>query len=162
MAAAPRRTNPDADAALALLRQERQGVLCTLHTRHDGWPFGSIVPYALLPTGDPVVLLSAIAEHTKNLLSDPRCCLFVHDTESEGDAQSLPRAALLCRAERLEGPAATQAAQAYAERLPAARSMAAPDSLVLALRTERVRWIAGFGSMGWLDRDAWQSRSAPP
>jgi hypothetical protein len=23
------------------------------------------------------------------------------------------------------------------------------------LRVERVRWIAGFGEMGWLDRDAW-------
>lgn len=159
MADHPRRTNPDADSALTLLRQERHGVLCTLHTRHAGWPFGSIVPYAVLPTGDPVVLLSAIAEHTKNLLAEPRCCLFVHDTSAEGDVQALPRAALLCRAEALEGPAAAQAAQVYAERFPRARSMAAPDSLVLALRTQHVRWIAGFGSMGWLDRDAWQTRA---
>lgn len=159
MAESPRRTNPDADSAMALLRSRRHGVLCTAHARHAGWPFGSIVPYAVLPGGDPVVMLSAIAEHTRNLLAEPRCCLFVHEEAPGGDVQSLPRAALLCRAERLEGDAADAAAQVFLDRFPEARASLAPDSLVLALRTEHVRWIAGFGSMGWLDRDAWRTRA---
>ncbi len=154
MSTSPGRPNPAAGAVMALLAGERHGVLCTAHARHEGWPFGSIVPFALLASGDPVVLLSSIAEHTKNLLTEPRGTLFVHDTKSGGDPQALPRAALLFRARVLEGPAAEAAFDAYLARFPNARATMAHDSLVIALEVVRVRWIAGFGSMGWIDRES--------
>ncbi len=155
MAKTPHKHNPDADAARALLEERRHGVLCTAHARNDGWPFGSIVPYALLPDGDPVVLLSAIAEHSRNLAAEPRACLFVHADVPGADVQSAPRVALLVRDTLPEGPAAAAAAEVYFARFPEARATVAPDSAVHVLHVEKVRWIAGFGSMGWIERASW-------
>ena len=56
----------------------------TLHAGLDGWPFGSIVPYAVSPSGDPVVFLSDIAEHTKNLEQDARAAGGRVDSEPNG------------------------------------------------------------------------------
>src|SRR5262245_2751000 len=115
------KTPPPADEArdaLALVLRERHGVLSTAHAREGGWPFGSIVPYAVLPEGDPVVWLSAIAEHTRNLAAEPRCSLLVNDSTRLDDVQAAPRVALLARAEVLSGRAATAAADAYRARFP--------------------------------------------
>jgi putative heme iron utilization protein len=140
----------------ALVAKERHGLLSTAHSAHDGWPFGSIAPYALTLEGDPVVLLSTIAEHTKNLMLDPRASLFVADATGHDDPLAWPRATLLCRAETPDGPAALAARAAYEDRFPDAQErLAAHDFVLHVLRVERVRWIAGFGEMGWLDRAKW-------
>ena len=65
------------DTMRALVEAQRHGVLCTAHTGLGGWPFGSVVPYVLDPHGDPLVFLSDLAEHTRNLQADPRASLLV-------------------------------------------------------------------------------------
>ena len=158
-----RTPEPDDDAmsARALVQSERHGVLSTAHAREGGWPFGSIVPYAVLPEGDPVIWLSAIAEHTKNLAAEPRCCLLVNDSTRLDDVQAAPRVALLARAAVLEGAGAAAAEEAYRARFPDSGAMgSAHDFAFHLLRVEKVRWIAGFGSMGWLARAEWTTTAA--
>jgi putative heme iron utilization protein len=151
------------DEARALLEREGSGVLCTVHRERGGWPFGSIVPYAVLPSGDPVVWLSHVAEHTHNLEADPRACLFVADSAAREDPQAGARLSLLVRAERPEGDAEREAGAAYAERFPrSARRSAVHGFAFHVLRVETVRWIAGFGSMRRIGRDAWSAPEVDP
>jgi putative heme iron utilization protein len=148
----------DAARSRALVAAERHGLLSTAHAGHGGWPFGSVAPYATTPDGDPVLLLSTIAEHTKNLTLDPRASLLVADPRARKDPLAGARVTLLCRAERPDGAPALVARTAYLDRFPDAEErFAAHDFVVHVLRVERVRWIAGFGSMGWLTRAQWQA-----
>ena len=66
--------------------------LCTLAAEAEiaGWPFGSLAPFALGGDGTPVVLLSELAQHTKNLRRDPRVALFVRDPLGAGLREAAP------------------------------------------------------------------------
>lgn len=146
----------DLAAARALLATERHGTLCTAHAAHGGWPFGSVVPYAVLANGDPVVLLAEIAEHSRNVAADPRVTLFVTDSRSADRPQAGARVALMARAEIASGADSSAAEAVYLDRFPEARGHFASHGFSFyALRVERVRWIAGFGSMGWIERGDW-------
>ena len=63
--------------ARTLLHSQRQGVLSTISLHRAGYPYGSLTPYALSSAGAPMILISALAAHTQNLLADPRASLFV-------------------------------------------------------------------------------------
>jgi heme iron utilization protein len=144
------------DGAAALVARERVGVLSTSHAGLDGWPFGTVVPYALTPDGDPLLLLSDVAEHTKNLRADPRASLLVRDPDPKADPQASARVTILARAVVLGGDEAGAAFAEYARRFPDAEGhLAAHGFAVHRLAVERVRWIAGFGRMGWIDRGSW-------
>src|SRR5512133_3725602 len=81
-------------AAIArdLLARQRIAVLATASARHGGHPFASLAPYALSAGGEPILLLSALAQHARNLAADPRASLFVHDpAASEADPRTAPR-----------------------------------------------------------------------
>ena len=76
---AAERKDPAA-AARRLLRAERQGALATLSLHKEGWPFVSVAPYAVSARGEPLLLLSALAQHTKNALADSRSSLLVQES----------------------------------------------------------------------------------
>jgi putative heme iron utilization protein len=147
----------DARSAMRrLLAQERCGVLSTLHKAHGGWPFGSLAPYALTAAHEPVFLFSTIAEHTHNLRADPRASLLVQDRDAGDDPLAGARITLLGRADAVAGGEREQALARYLARFPEAEGRAAAhDFAPFVLRVERVRWIAGFGSMGWFERAQW-------
>jgi putative heme iron utilization protein len=84
-------------AARALLAAESVGVLSTISVHRPGFPYGSVTPYALSARGAPVLLLSKLAAHTKNLLADPRASLFVGDRSAAEDPQAGARISLLGR-----------------------------------------------------------------
>jgi putative heme iron utilization protein len=134
------------DAVQALLAGQRSGVLSTLSARLDGWPFGSVVLYALNAEGEPLVQLSQLAEHTRNLAVDNRASLFVQAAGE--DPQASGRATLLGRVERSDDPA--HRAQ-YVARHPQTESyFGMSDFAVFVLRVEHVRYVGGFSEMGWV------------
>ena len=65
------------DDVQQLLRHSYQGVLSTHSVQLQGYPFGSVVPFCLDKQGRVVVLISDLAQHTKNLKQDSRCSLLV-------------------------------------------------------------------------------------
>jgi putative heme iron utilization protein len=158
------RAEPDDPVARmrALVRRERSGVLSSAHAEQDGWPFGSVTPYALTAEGDPVLLLSDLAEHTRNLRADSRASLLVQDPEGRDDPQAAGRVTLLGHAPPAQGAGAARAQEVYFARFPASRAhLSAHAFAVHVLRVEKVRWIAGFGTMGWLEREGWVDPLAP-
>jgi putative heme iron utilization protein len=139
----------------ALLQQERHAVLATLSSRRDGWPFASAVPYALDETGMPLLLLSELAEHTRNLRADPRASLLVLDSTASEDPQAGARVTFL-------GTLAPQiheaAARLYVSRHPHASGyLALGDFHVWKLEIDQARYVGGFGDMGWLEGLALQT-----
>ena len=73
----------DAEYARTLVASQRRGQLATLTA--DGFPFGSVVSYVDDAVGQPVVCISALAEHTINATRDPRASLLVATHVPDGD-----------------------------------------------------------------------------
>ena len=69
--------------AKSLLRRNRQGALATLMAG-TGDPYCSLVNVASHPDGSPILLISHLAVHTKNLLADDRVSLML-DERVSGD-----------------------------------------------------------------------------
>ena len=141
------------------LLSESKATLSTLASEHDvlGWPFGSLAVFALRADGTPVVLLSEIAQHTKNLRRDARVSLFVSDPHATGDPQASWRVSVLGRARALAQPddGLEEVHARYRERVPAAASyLGTHDFTYFAIEPVRVRAIGGFGAIRWLEPGA--------
>src|ERR1700690_1968613 len=71
-----------AGLARSLLRRSRQGALATL-VPGSGDPYCSLVNVASHPDGSPILLISRLALHTRNLLGDARISLML-DERADG------------------------------------------------------------------------------
>jgi putative heme iron utilization protein len=135
----------------ALLAGERSGVLATLSVRRAGWPFTSIAPYALTTSGEPILLLSDLAEHTHNVRADSRASLFVQDSASREEPQAGARLTLLGQIELLRDDETDGARARYLQRQPSASAlMEMQDFRLYVLHITEARFICGFGDMGWI------------
>jgi hypothetical protein len=136
------------EEARRFLRSHRSGVLSTLSASLPGYPFGSIVPFVLDADCRPVILISALAEHTKSLAGDPRAGLIVHGYEA--DVQAGLRLTLMGDAARIAGDGAAQSR--YVRYFPAAQDLLAlGDFSFWALDPKRLLFIRGFGRIHWID-----------
>src|SRR5881394_4679513 len=86
-----------AGLARGLLRRSRQGALATL-MNESGDPYCSLVNIASHPDGSPILLISRLALHTRNILADARVSLML-DERAEGDPLEGSRIMLMGRAE---------------------------------------------------------------
>src|SRR3954470_8198526 len=85
--------------ARALLRRSRQGALATL-APGSGDPYCSLVNVASHSNGSPILLISRLALHTRNILADPRVSLML-DERAAGDPLEGARIMLAGRAEEV-------------------------------------------------------------
>src|SRR3954466_14020206 len=84
--------------ARSLLRRSRQGALATLMLG-TGDPYCSLVNVATHPDGSPILLISRLARHTRNILGDSRLFLML-DERKQGDPLEGARIMLAGRAEQ--------------------------------------------------------------
>ncbi|BDG10481.1 HugZ family pyridoxamine 5'-phosphate oxidase [Anaeromyxobacter paludicola] len=140
-----------ARAVLRLLTQERTGVLATLSAREQGWPFGSLTPYALDGDGQPLFLMSGLAQHTRNVLADPRACLFVADAGARDDPQTGARAALLGRVAAVPEAELAPVKERYLARHPETEPyFELGDFRLYRLAVEKAHYVGGFAQAGWV------------
>ena len=129
------------------LRGRRRGVLATISKKLDGYPFGSLVPFVLDHNACPVILISRLAEHTRNVDADPRVSLLVHDPAD--DSQAAARLTLVGNAARVSTPGAIQTR--YLSYFPdAGRLLALGDFSFYRIEPFIVRFIGGFGAIAWI------------
>ena len=134
--------------ARQFVRAHGSSVLSTLSKRLGGFPFGSICPLVLDHGARPLILISTLAEHTKNLLADERASLIVHPCAD--DAQAAGRVTLVGRAHALEEKTALRTR--YLRYLPqAAQYFDMHDFRFFRLEIEAVRYIGGFGKIHWVE-----------
>lgn len=147
------------EPAITLLHICRYGTLATQSATLPGYPFATAVPYALDASHNPVLCISALAEHTKNLLAAPRVSLSVVQPGAE-DVQETARLTLVADAERIEPDEVLRAR--YLRYLPKTEELLALDFMFFRLRPKRVRYIGGVGRMGWVEEADWAALPALP
>ena len=141
--------------ARALLRQVDAGVLSTWSVAMPDFPFGSLAPFAMTREGRPLIYVSRIAEHTRNLTANPRCCLTAIEAPG-GNRQAQGRTSLLGEAHELPAAERDAAAQRYFAFFPEQRAYEQfHDFEFWRIEPVRVRWIGGFGEIHWIEPDEW-------
>ena len=89
-----------ASEARRFLRSTRHGILSTHSVRHAGYPFGSVAPFVPDHAGNPLILISTLAEHTRNISADHRVSLLAF--EGTDDLQANSRLTLVGEAEQTD------------------------------------------------------------
>lgn len=156
-------TPSHAEYARTLTSRVPTGSLCTISASEPaGYPYGSFVTFAL-DGGDPVFLISTLAEHTKNLLADSRASLLVAEP-GDGDPLARGRVTLLgpCTKITAEDDKA-RAREAYCKAHPdAAYYIEFRDFALFSLKVTAVRYIGGYGRMSWVKSDDWHHATPDP
>lgn len=123
--------------------------IASLGTLHDGEPFVSMVPFALLPRGpDFVIHVSALAAHTGDMLANSKASLLVIAPEGEG-VPPQARARITIQGEALQIPHAAaiypEARETYIRRFPDSAPMfELGDFSLFAIRARLCRFVGGF------------------
>jgi heme iron utilization protein len=138
------RANRDFDprkAAKKLIRERLTGALATL-LPSSGGPYCSLVNVATAHDGSPLLLISKLALHTKNLLADPRASLML-DERKEGDPLEGARVTLMGRVTPTDDP---KARSRYLARHPEAEQFAHfADFAICRMEIDSAHLVAGFG-----------------
>jgi putative heme iron utilization protein len=137
------------------------GVLSTTSLAVEGYPFGSVTPFVTTPEGRAVILVSSLAQHTKNMQADPRVCLTALEGKP-GDKQAQARVSLLGDASPVPDEALPRVQELYLTAFPNSRGhFQAHDFSFWWIEPRRVRYIAGFGDIHWIEPEAW-TQAGPP
>jgi len=130
--------------ARSLLRRSRQGALATLMAGH-GDPYCSLVNLASHPDGSPILLISRLAVHTKNILADSRVSLML-DERAAGDPLEGARIMLAGRAEVAADDEAELVRRRYLAAHPSAEAFVEfKDFSFFRIRPRGAHLVAGFG-----------------
>ncbi|QWG12927.1 DUF2470 domain-containing protein [Bradyrhizobium sediminis] len=130
--------------ARSLLRRSRQGALATLMTG-SGDPYCSLVNVASAPDGSPILLISRLALHTRNILGDDRVSLML-DERAEGDPLEGVRIMLLGRAEEAGAEQGAVLRRRYLSVHPSAEGFVDfKDFSFFRIRPSGMHLVAGFG-----------------
>src|SRR6266404_1348783 len=130
--------------ARSLLRRSRQGALATLMAG-SGDPYCSLVNLASHPDGSPILLISRLAVHTRNILDDPRVSLML-DERAGGDPLEGARIMLAGRAEEAGGEAVALLRRRYLNAHPSAEAFVNfGDFSFFRIMPIATHLVAGFG-----------------
>src|SRR5215475_11398344 len=139
--------------ARMLLKRQSVGLLSTHSVDVEGYPFGSIAPYVLNYDGEPTMLISDIAQHTRNIKRNNKVSLTIFD-QCADDPQSSPRLTWIGNAELVD-PSETKIRRRYLRYFPSAESyFETHDFSLYCIHLRRARFIGGFGEIYWIESDA--------
>jgi len=118
-------------------------------TLMDGAPYVSLVLVAFDADGSPLLLLSRLAQHTRNLLTDPRVSLLFEGAAGLDDPLTGPRLTVLGSVAPCADP---EALQRYLARHPSAETYAGfSDFGLYKVTIARAHYVAGFGQIRWIE-----------
>jgi hypothetical protein len=141
------------ETLIPLLHKSPHGVLATQSLQLPGYPFASILPFMPDERHRPVFLISGLAQHTQNLLADPRASFLV----SNGDGKNvLAGARMTIVGDVAPFDAGPDLLARYLRYQPEARQyLELGDFAFFRLTPQRARYVAGFGEMGWVEAGEW-------
>lgn len=149
----------NARAARQLLRAHRYGVLSTLSEKLNGHPFGSIMSYLVDHDGSLIILVSTLAEHTRNIRHDARVSLITHN-QNDLNIQSQGRVTVVGVAQ-LAGDNPRLAVR-YRRYFPEAETyLTMRDFSFYRIVPQTLRYIGGFGKIHWVSAISYLIPSYP-
>jgi putative heme iron utilization protein len=135
-------------AVRRLMRASSKASLATLLVQ-PAWPYASLVTVATSQDGSPILLLSALSDHTRNLAADARVSLLFDGTAGFANPQQGPRVTLLGRAVADPDPLLRRR---FLARHPGAALYAGfGDFAIYRVIPERAHLVGGFARAVWLD-----------
>jgi heme iron utilization protein len=151
MTAAPPDPAPGAQAR-TLIRSLDRATLATIGRRGgqaDGEPYASLVLVACMPDARPVLLISRLADHTRNIEADPRVSLLFDGTAGLAEPLTGARVSVQGRAVKADDPAPRAR---YLARHPSAAMYAGfGDFSFYVVEPRAAHIVAGFGRIHWFD-----------
>lgn len=135
-----------------LASRARFAALATISRDPPGFPFATLVAVAFDARGRPLLLLSRLAEHTKNLEESARASLLV--TEAAPDPLAAGRMTLVGTCARVPAEEIEPVRTTFLAVHPEAKGYAAfADFGFWRIDVGGVRWVGGFGRMDWVTGD---------
>lgn len=145
-----------AQRARALMQAGGASSLSTMSVKHPGYPFGSVMPYAVDDCGSPIVLISQMATHTKNLRAEPRATLLV--AQESGSPLGAARVSVIGEFKQVEEAEKEKVAAIYLEAHPESRQWVSfGDFGFYRMTVKDVYLVGGFGVMGWVTAEEYAS-----
>jgi heme iron utilization protein len=136
-----------------LLTHEGDAVLSTISLDITGYPFGSVTPYCLDSDFIPNILISSIAQHTKNINADPKVSLLINETSKMTNKQSLSRLTYVGEAQKVTDDEDIK--KRYLSYFPAATDYFKTHSFSFyRINPVRLRFIGGFGKIYWIEKES--------
>jgi putative heme iron utilization protein len=169
--AAPFNPNPQppvpepthAERSRTLLHLASVATLSTISRKQPGFPFGSLMPYALDPAGRPIFLISNMAMHTQNLKADPRASLFVTQPAPDGDVLGAARVTLVGNVVQIDEAEKPEARELYLKAHPNSQYWVDfTDFAFFRLDPVDIYYVGGFGVMGWVTAPDYAAASPDP
>jgi putative heme iron utilization protein len=141
----------------------RIGSLSTLSRKQPGFPFGSVMPYALDEKGRPVFLISTMAMHTQNLQADPRASLLVTQPDASGDPLGASRVTLVGNVLPIPEPDVAETRKVYLARYANSKNWVDfEDFPFYRMEVMDVYYVGGFGVMGWVSASEYDHGQPDP
>jgi hypothetical protein len=142
------------DVGRRLLRASDRAALATSlaggeEAAAGGWPYASLVLLACDHDATPLLLISDLAEHSKNIADDPRVGLLIDGTAGRIDPLTGPRVTVLGTAEKTDDP---RLKARFVARHPSAGLYADfADFHLYRVTVTRAHFVAGFGRIHWIE-----------
>jgi len=175
----------DAERARTLVTEARTATLSTVAIDSGGVPFGSLVAHAVDERGRPLLCLSDLAEHSRNLAADRRASVMVTESPTEsptgnstgnstdsaadsatdsggGDPLARGRVSLLGEVSVLDGGERAAALERYRAVHTGAFYVEFTDFRVYRLEVTSARFVGGFGRMSWVDAAEYAAAAPDP
>ncbi len=152
-----------AERARTLLYMGRTGSLSTHSLKQAGFPFGSVMPYALDGDGRPIFLISTMAMHTQNLRADSRASLLVMQPDAGGDVLGASRVTLVGDVSPIDLEEVPEARNLYLTRYENSKYWVDfEDFSFYRMNVVDVYYVGGFGVMGWVTAGDYAQAEADP
>ena len=136
--------------------------LSTVSRKRSGYPFGSLMPYSVDEAGRPIFLISNMAMHTQNIQADHRASLFVGQG-GDDDPLGTARATLVGDVLPVPEDEIAEARQRYLSRYENSRSWVDfKDFGFYRLQPLDIYYVGGFGVMGWVIAEEYQTAEIDP
>ena len=145
--------------ARRLLRAAATAALATAGREAEGWPYASLVLVAVDHDATPILLLSDLAEHSRNIAADGRVSLLVDETGGLDDPLTGPRVTVRGRITRSAEP--RHRARFLARHPSAAVYVDFNDFHVHSVVVDSAHFVAGFGEIHALAPDELLGVGAP-
>jgi len=137
------------DIAREARRLIRGADRAALATSFDGRPYVSLVLVAAAPDAAPLLLLSDLAQHTRNIGADRHVSLLFDGTQGYPDPLAGPRLTAIGEIRRDDDPALLAR---FAARHPSSEIYAGfADFHLYRVTVERGHFVAGFGRIDWIE-----------
>jgi hypothetical protein len=153
---------PYAERVRTLITLTSIATLSTMSRKCRGYPFGSLMPYALDSEGRPIFLISDMAMHTQNLKAESRASLFVGQI-ADGDPLGAARATVVGDVEPVPAHEVASIRDLYLARHENSRSWVDfEDFGFYRLKVLDIYYVGGFGVMGWVSADDYKLAQPDP